>query len=344
METAVTATDQHAKSRNIANQVISDLRTRLIAPTPENYTLWYCYLTGEHPELKKTMDQLVTENPDFGSSEMDMLFADFFSADKQHSALDAITRQLIDELKGVFETLSNASAVSSTYGSSLDTLTDALDRGVAPDDLQPALLAVAQATKTMTKENLAMERQLASSSSEISQLKSDLEDMRVQAMTDGLTGIANRKCFDLELENAIQFAEDENVSVCLLMLDIDHFKKFNDTHGHQAGDQVIRLLADILKDSVKGQDTPARYGGEEFSIILPETELQGAVILAQSLCKRIVKRELVNRSTGNHLGKITISVGAAQYIADETAEDFIARADKALYGAKNGGRDQVVAA
>ena len=338
------STGQDTKPGAIANQVLGALSERSIAPTPENYTVWYCYLSGEHPEIKKALTSLLASNPAFGASELKKLFDTFIGRDRQASAIDSVAAQLMEELQDVLKNLHHANTVSGSYGESLDTLSGAIGRGVNPSDLQPAISAVAQATQTMVSENLALASQLTTSTSEINQLKTDLEDMRIQALTDGLTGIANRKCFDVEIENAIQFAKSENVAVSLLMLDIDHFKSFNDTHGHQVGDQVIKLLADILKDSVKGQDTPARYGGEEFSIILPETKLQGAVGLAEALRNRIVKRPLVNKVTGDSFGKITISVGAAQHIADESSEDFIARADKALYGAKNAGRDQVVAA
>lgn len=344
MNRVVKSTGQVSTPGAIANQVIDAFSERKISPTPENYTVWYCYLSGEHPEIKRAVSSLLVRNPAFGDSDLKALFDEFIGQDRHAAAIDTVAAQLMKELHGVLENLHDANSISGPYGESLETLSEALARGINPQDLQPALSAVAKATQAMTKENLVLASQLATSTTEITQLKFDLEDMRIQALTDGLTGIANRKCFDLEIETAIQFAKDENVPVSLLMLDIDHFKVFNDTHGHQVGDQVIKLLADILKDSVKGQDTPARYGGEEFSIILPETPLQGAVGLAEALRNRIVKRPLVNKSTGASFGKITISVGAAQHLADETSEDFIARADKALYGAKNAGRDQVVAA
>ena len=123
--------------------------------------------------------------------------------------------------------------------------------------------------------------------------------------------------------------------------DLDFFKKFNDTHGHQAGDQIIRLVAQTFKRGLKGQDTAARYGGEEFAIILPHTVLDNAVRVAEVLRRTVANKEVVNRTNQQKLGQITISVGVAQYRHGEALEGLIERADAALYRAKQGGRNRV---
>ncbi len=341
----VASSSSHKKTPiQLADATLRDLKDRHIQPTPENYTVWFHHLSGRFPKLTKTLTEQLESNPQFGDADATALFEQFFSIEEHNQAINAITEQLIEELKGVLENLSGTYEISGDYGLSLNALSEALANDGNPSHLQPTITAVAKATQKMAAENKSLGSQLTSSSLEISQLKSDLEDMRRQAMTDGLTGIANRKCFDQELEAALQFAQEDNSPVSLLMVDIDHFKVFNDTYGHQMGDQVLKLLADILKDSVKGQDLPARYGGEEFSIILPETKLAGAVGLAEALRNRVVRRKLINKMTGDTLGNITLSIGATQYQPKETSEEFVARADKALYGAKNAGRDQVATA
>jgi diguanylate cyclase len=163
-------------------------------------------------------------------------------------------------------------------------------------------------------------------------------------MTDALTGLANRKLFDVEFYRMVNEAHNNKRPLSLLMVDIDYFKSFNDTYGHQVGDQVLKLVARTLKDGVKGRDLPARYGGEEFSVVLPETEVEGAIKLANTLREAVAAKEILNRSTGERLGKITMSVGAAQLAANEKTAELIERADAALYKAKHAGRNQVIAA
>jgi diguanylate cyclase len=156
-----------------------------------------------------------------------------------------------------------------------------------------------------------------------------------------LTGLANRKAFDKCIHDSIEEAMTTKQPMVLMMLDIDHFKKFNDLHGHQVGDQVLRLVARTLTDGVKGRDTAARYGGEEFAIILPETSLSGGMRVADTLRKSVENKEVVNKSTNQHLGRITLSIGVAEYYPGEAVTDFIERADAALYSAKNAGRNRV---
>ncbi len=166
--------------------------------------------------------------------------------------------------------------------------------------------------------------------------------MRMEVLTDPLTGVANRKCFDLRLSEGIADCKENGSDLSLMMLDIDFFKKFNDTYGHQLGDEVLKLVARTFVDSIKGQDTAARYGGEEFAIILPRTKLANAATLADQIRKTMADKVIVNRRTGDKLGAVTLSVGVASYRAGELPSSLIQRADDALYAAKRSGRNRVV--
>jgi diguanylate cyclase len=138
-------------------------------------------------------------------------------------------------------------------------------------------------------------------------------------------------------------AGEQGAPVCLLMADIDHFKQFNDRHGHQMGDHVLRLAATILRQNVKGQDTVARYGGEEFAVILPATRLRDAFTLANRIRETVASKQISLRGQGSSLGRVTLSVGVSDYRSGERVAAWIERADKALYEAKKAGRNRVVA-
>jgi diguanylate cyclase len=174
-------------------------------------------------------------------------------------------------------------------------------------------------------------------------LKAKLDDVRKDALTDALTGICNRKAFDAELASAMGRAKRTGEPLCLFMCDVDRFKQFNDTWGHQTGDQVLRLVANCLSENIKGRDTAARYGGEEFGVILPQTALADAVSVANSIRTRVESKKLLKKSTGDVLGVITISIGVAQFVPNDTADSFIRRADSCLYAAKKAGRNLVMA-
>jgi diguanylate cyclase len=183
---------------------------------------------------------------------------------------------------------------------------------------------------------------LKASKLEISQLQVNLEAVRNESLTDPLTSLANRKYFDSALEKSIAQSAATGEPVALLLIDIDHFKAFNDTFGHLTGDQVLRLVAIALKQNVKGQDIAARYGGEEFAIILPGTTLRSALTVADHVRRAVMTKELMKRSTGEHLGRVTVSIGVAVLQKDEAAQSLIERADNCLYAAKRCGRNRVM--
>ena len=158
--------------------------------------------------------------------------------------------------------------------------------------------------------------------------------------TDALTFLPNRRQIVRDLQNQILFSDRYGTPVSISLLDIDHFKKINDTYGHTVGDDVLRNLGSELRDHIRYPDTIGRYGGEEFLIVLPHSTLKAASEQAERLCKHV--RSLLIKSGEQEIA-ITISLGVAQYkIHKEDWEAFLNRADAALYQAKNGGRDRWV--
>ncbi|HEX8353134.1 MAG TPA: sensor domain-containing diguanylate cyclase [Pyrinomonadaceae bacterium] len=162
------------------------------------------------------------------------------------------------------------------------------------------------------------------------------QQMQHQALTDGLTGCFNRRFFEIQLERDLHLATRMRQPVSLILLDIDHFKRVNDTHGHDAGDAALRILANALREEVRGVDTAARYGGEEFAIILPQAGPEGAQVVAERLRSRIERTEVPG------VGCITASLGVATFPGDASSRELlVTSADRALYQAKRTGRNRV---
>ncbi len=162
------------------------------------------------------------------------------------------------------------------------------------------------------------------------------QQMQHQALTDGLTGCFNRRFFEIQLERDLHLATRMRQPVSLILLDIDHFKRVNDTHGHDAGDAALRILAGALREEVRGVDTAARYGGEEFAIILPQAGPEGALVVAERLRSRIERTEVPG------VGCITASLGVATFPLDASSRELlVTSADRALYQAKRSGRNKV---
>jgi diguanylate cyclase (GGDEF)-like protein len=169
------------------------------------------------------------------------------------------------------------------------------------------------------------------------------EKLRNQSIRDALTGLFNRRYMEESLERELRRAVRNNQPVALLMIDIDHFKQFNDTFGHQAGDTLLRAFGNFLKQRTRGQDVACRYGGEEFVLILSDAAIEGACQRAEILRKELT--ELMVQHAGQPLAAISISIGVAACPKHgTTAEELVRAADQALYHAKVDGRDRVVVA
>jgi diguanylate cyclase len=182
---------------------------------------------------------------------------------------------------------------------------------------------------------------LKETTEELETLQKEFEQAKTASLVDFLTGVANRKAFDDTLAKCASEASTDKSDLCLLLIDIDHFKKFNDDYGHIVGDEVLKFVTKKTKEIVRGRDFLARFGGEEFVVILPQTPLSGAKTVAENIRSFFSEAKLTAVATSKKLGKVTVSIGAALYRPGEPVETFINRSDQALYFAKNSGRNCV---
>jgi diguanylate cyclase len=254
--------------------------------------------------------------------------------------MDNLDTGMGEVINSVLGRLEAAGRDAADYSDTLSAATGKLGTDHSPADLRKLVDGLMAATREMENRTKSLESELQHSSEQVTELRSKLDNVRKESLTDPLTGIANRKAFDAAMEAAMAASAEE--TACLLICDIDHFKKFNDSWGHQTGDQVLRLVANCLTDNVKGRDTAARYGGEEFAVVLRGTALKGAVHVANQIRLAVQGRKLVKKSTGDILGTITISIGVSVIANPDTVEAVIRRADACLYGAKQNGRNMVI--
>jgi diguanylate cyclase len=260
----------------------------------------------------------------------------------KQAAVQRTSEQIEAAVGEVLTFLSEANDGAATYGQSLESNLGEMAAADNMDGLRKAIETLVFDTKKMATQNELLHNRLENSTREIQALQENLEDVRAESLTDGLTNIPNRKAFDMNLRQEAMNAMESGEDLCLLICDIDHFKKFNDNYGHQTGDQVLKLAGMILTQNVKGRDTAARYGGEEFAIILPNTPLDAACNLANKVREAVASKRIRKKSTGEDFGAITMSIGVAKFRGGESLSELIQRADKGLYQAKDNGRNCVV--
>lgn len=309
-----------------------------IAPTPNNYLLWYAYEADGLPDLRREIDRLLAEGGAFTDDVCEGLYQRHFTAQTRRDGIDDASRRLEETIATVAYAVGTAEQGAADYGR---TLAGLVERAASPASMSQALASVLAETRRMAELNRALEQQLTDSRNEVTELRRNLTTLEEQASIDGLTGIANRRVFERILTESAARAQTAGGFVSLLMIDIDHFKAFNDTHGHLLGDQVLKLVAKSMVEAVRPADTAARYGGEEFAVILPDCALTEARALADRIRQSVASRRIVNRRTNQDMGRVTLSIGVAEMALGEPLTSFVQRADEALYVAKRTGRNRV---
>jgi diguanylate cyclase len=330
--------EAHSHARN----ALAAMTECKVPATPENYAVWYMHVSGAHPDLSRAIDLLIGKRKGISAQDCRRLYERYVSHAEEERAVVQTSADVQSTVNEVLDMLSVAADQTAAYGAKLEDASGKLDSTVPFETLKSVVVEVLADTRRMEAQNQELEGQLRESSDQVAQLRANLETVRREAQTDALTGIANRKELDRALRQAIEEAHRSNQPLSLLMLDIDHFKQFNDNHGHQIGDQVLKLVARTLRESTKGRDLPARYGGEEFAIVLPMTAAQNAMVVAEHVRKAVASKKIYRRSTEQNLGSITMSIGAATLREGEAMSELVHRADKALYRAKKTGRNRSV--
>lgn len=329
----------HAKA--LAARTLERMNAYRVPPTPRNFEIWYAHIAFADPDLAKALEAVFCNGGVWSEALAAEIHGRFFGvADPQ--PLSAAGATLAGEIDTILSTVSQAGQQTASYGKALDVVTGQMDRGLDAAMLQAVVHQLTAATRAMRARTEALQAQLNHSAGEVQALREAVEVIRHEAQTDALTGLANRKHFDERLAAAAREAVENNEDLCIVIGDVDHFKTFNDSWGHQTGDQVLRLVAQCFAENVKGRDTAARYGGEEFVLILPSTSLQNARGLADQIRRVVQTKKVIKRSSGETLGSITISLGVARLRHGEDPFETVRRADSSLYTAKRSGRNLVV--
>lgn len=334
--------DEHERTAAFAEIALGQIRALSQPATPRNFEIWYNYATGYNPALNRSINQTLEEKGALSEADLDHLYDTYIVTTRIGDSIDTVGSRVLDEIKQVLGMMDAAAGSTSSYSASLADASAKLAGADDHETLRAVIERLIVGTKEMELNNRKLEASLSASKQEIEQLQQNLAAVRTESLTDPLTSLANRKFFDAALAKAIAEAKDNDEPLSLLMADVDYFKLFNDKFGHQTGDQVLRLVALSMKQNVKGQDIAARYGGEEFVIALPKTVLRSAITVADQIRRAVMAKELMKRSNGERLGRVTISVGVAQLRADDSAQTLIERADNCLYAAKHSGRNRVI--
>lgn len=338
-----TEADRMARVRKFGVAVWTEMELLGIQPTPCAYEVWFTYRNGTNAALSQRVGKLLAQGESLPPEVLDTLHSELIQhPDVDVEALSGSVDEMQSLAQGLVDQVASGQASMSGYGDVLSSWAENLPRETTVGGLVAAVSTLTAETIRAVERSRLLEQQLSASVVRIAKLRRSLADVKQEVTTDALTGIANRRAFDAKLKRAVALARSEPASLnSVLLLDVDHFKRFNDTYGHHTGDLVLRLVGRLLSDNIKGRDTVARYGGEEFAILLTGAGQEAASVVARQICRALSSKQLVSKPSQGTVGNITISIGVAQHRPGESMASLIERADAALYRAKDLGRNQV---
>lgn len=338
VETTVRGPEAYA----LARTAIAEMEKAGVWPTPLNFELWLHYVGDPDGPLGREIQRLLKDAGAISEAMSERLAAEFLPRGRLSDEIRDAGAVLDRELSSVAAAIAKAHKTQADYGQTLAGAAETMDGVDSGEALQDLLGGLSKATSKVRRETAVLEKRLAASNDEVARLRHNLEQVRRDAMTDALTNLANRKAFDEQLAKACE--EQTGGPLSLALIDIDHFKRFNDTWGHQTGDQVLRYVSTVLARVCGQRRFAARFGGEEFAIIFPGESAGAVAATLEAIRQEVASRSLRRRSTNDDLGSVTISAGFAERLPGETPSSWLERADAALYASKRTGRNRITGA
>lgn len=322
----------------IADRAIRLMSQQSVPATPSNFAVWFEYALGGSIALRKTIDILIAGKRKFDAATNHELYITYVAPQSTADPLSELPEQLSGLIATAQQFLNTAVDDNRSHIKALGEVSEA----AASSDPRTIIAKLVDELSKATSRAAQLEANFAATSQELDSIRDSLKAAEQRSNTDALTGLANRHSMDEFLRLAQIAAMEKDEALSVFLIDIDHFKKFNDDYGHQVGDQVLRLVAKVLQEGVREVDLAARYGGEELIAVLPGADLEACTTVAERIRRRIAEAKLTRRATGKEIGSITVSIGVAQFRLAESADAMIERCDRGLYQAKRLGRNRTV--
>lgn len=331
------------QSAELLRRVVALMGQHDAAFNPIAFTVWYEFAAGINARLSHAIEAALQITPRLGDATLLELYQTYVAdvdPGTMHHISSEFQRVMVDLAASALRTGDQAGV----FGEKLRDLSASLTSQDVTD-MSPLVSEALAGTVQMQSSAQAFEHQVLVSRQELEHLQASLARARDEAVQDALTCVLNRKGFDQQLALLLIDPPQDDQVHCLIMLDIDHFKKVNDTHGHVMGDRVIQALGDVLRSCVLDKThSIARYGGEEFAILLPRSSLASSMRLAELVRKKTRAMKIRDRRSQEVVLTVSVSAGVAALREGDDAQALVERADAALYQSKQAGRDRVTCA
>lgn len=319
--------DSHADSKVKMQSVVNLLDDYGLAYTPLNYAVAYEYVSGINQELVHALNQHIA------SRNVDPFVMESLSSEFINSMPEQDNKTIV----GLSDNIDSMAEVCEQSTSGFIALDEQIKGKLESPEHVSAI------TNTVSKLQSAQEHLqhlVLEAQEQAAHIREELASAKLAALTDPLTNLKNRHGLKNTFEMYVQ--EQHKSALCVAMVDIDHFKNFNDAYGHLIGDVILRRIAKLLSEQLEGIGEAFRYGGEEFLVMIPDVHCDKALAIAEEIREKVANLRFVSAKTKERLPKLTISIGLSEMKNSDEFDTIVARADDAMYKAKNAGRNRVV--
>lgn len=305
---------------------------------PISYTVWYAYVRGENPELRSAVDR---ELQSIGRLTPSLTYSLYLRhlVEPAEKALMATRADMVNMMKRMEEQVQAVGSDTISFDERLAAFQQQIAGVGNSSELSQHVAAMASEAERVGGRVGSFTDSLEKSQVEVRRLTEELDRLRQDAQVDTLSGLLNRRGFELEFGKLLQSAAP-TVTISLIMFDIDHFKRINDSYGHLLGDAVIASVGRLVRDCVGSAGISGRYGGEEFVVAMSGATVQQVQTMAETIRHRVEKGRIKRKQSDEPIGGVTISLGVAHSSSIESLDAIMERADRALYRAKQQGRNR----
>ncbi len=327
----------------IGSTAMQEMAKMDIPPMPPFYQVWFSYLEKKNYDLALEIENRINSQKQVDEYFLKDMHEKYFEISQSTKRVEHFAGDMLQETNTLKELAVTFGSSAKEFREDLSGLSQKADASIDRDsEVEEVFSSLVGAAQKAIEQNSKLEENLARAIAQISSLQQSIGKVVSDANTDPLTKLHNRRYFDTVAPKLLAAMRTEKKPLCFIVADIDHFRKFNDKWGHQIGDQVLKLVGHVLRENVKSQDLFARYGGNEFVLALPNKTLSDAAAFADNIRVSIGKRKLVNKTTNDNLGRMTMSFGVVESQNSESPDELIRAADAAMSKAKEQGRDCVV--
>lgn len=327
------------RRRELYNDIGSFLFAHDLDLTAVNFGLALDYITGNDHQIEKAVRAILTERGQLTNTVAEQIIAERHSGEMTAEGLSQMLTSVEENLDRFSALANESSASASDYGEALQAKVNDLDgKKSTPDQMVTALIGL---TRSMVEKSRQIESEMRDSQQKTRALQHSLETARKAAEQDHLTGLPNRRAFEARMKEEVTQAQANGETLSVAFCDIDHFKRINDTHGHDTGDRVLKFVSSLLAKISNEKCHVARHGGEEFVMLFRGKTASEACEIVDQTRADLASRNLVDRNSGERMNQVSFSGGVADVFAYDEPRDALKAADRALYLAKEHGRNRV---